>query len=122
MNWQPPPGEPQARQPISAACWRLISSRAKRAARVCTFAVSSASSASRLTPPGTSTEGKSKLPARAMSIAGSPLSHVAMPSTPRRVGSERMRRRNTMAASLRYGRLSSMPAVPLVRPSQGSLT
>ncbi len=54
MNWQgPPPGEPQALQPISAACSREISSRAKRVARVCTLPVSSASSASSVTPPGT---------------------------------------------------------------------
>ena len=39
-----------------------------------------------------------------------------------RVGSERISRRNTIAASLRYGRLSNMPVVPCVRPSQGSVT
>jgi hypothetical protein len=37
----------------------------------------------------------------ACSTAGSPLSHVAIPITPARVGSERMRRRMTVAASLR---------------------
>ena len=54
-----------------------------------------------VTPPGTSTHGRSRVPARAIIIAGKPLSHVATPSTPRRVGSERIRRRKTMAASLR---------------------
>jgi len=59
-------------------------------------------------------------PATAMSIAGKPLSQVATPSTPARNGRERASRRNSMAASFRYGRLSNMPAVPWVRPSQGS--
>jgi hypothetical protein len=39
--------------------------------------------------------------ARAIIIAGRPLSQVATPSTPRRVGSERIRRLSTTAASLR---------------------
>ena len=60
-------------------------------------------------------------PASAIIIAGSPLSHVATPSTPARVGSERISRRKTIAASLRYGRLSIMPVVPCVRPSHGSV-
>ena len=53
--------------------------------------------------------------------AGSPLSHVATAITPAAVGSERISRRMTMAASLRYGRLSNIPVVPCVRPSHGSL-
>ena len=60
-------------------------------------------------------------PASASIVAGSPLSQVAMPITPARVGSERISRRMTIAASLRYGRLSNMPVVPCVRPSHGSL-
>ena len=40
-------------------------------------------------------------PASASIVAGSPLSHVAMPITPDAVGSERMSRRITIAASLR---------------------
>ncbi|TWH05087.1 hypothetical protein L613_006400000110 [Pseudoxanthomonas taiwanensis J19] len=87
---------------------------------VCTLAVSSAPRAGRVTPPGTITPGRSPQPARASIIAGRPLSQVAMPSTPRRVGSERTRRRMVIAASLRYGRLSNMPVVPWVRPSHGS--
>jgi len=39
--------------------------------------------------------------ASAIIIAGKPLSQVATPSTPLRVGSERIKRRNTLAASLR---------------------
>ena len=62
-----------------------------------------------------------RAPASAIIIAGSPLSQVAMPSTPRRVGSDRISRPKTVAASLRYGRLSNMPVVPCVRPSQGSV-
>jgi hypothetical protein len=41
--------------------------------------------------------------------------------TPLRIGKERMRRRKTEAASLRNGRESSIPAVPCVRPSHGSV-
>ena len=55
----------------------------------------------RVTPPGTITQGRSGRPARAIIIAGRPLSQVAIPSTPALKGSERARRRNTVAASLR---------------------
>jgi hypothetical protein len=68
-----------------------------------------------------STVGSSPADASAISIAGSPLSHVAMPKTPARVGNDRIRRRSTMAASLRNGSESSIPVVPWVRPSQGSV-
>ena len=44
-----------------------------------------------------------------------------MPNTPLAVGSERICRRITIAASLRNGRLSNIPVVPCVRPSHGSL-
>jgi hypothetical protein len=54
--------------------------------------------------PGTRMHGKSRMPARAIIIAGNPLSQVAMPMTPVRVGSDRISRRNTIAASLRYGK------------------
>ena len=37
------------------------------------------------------------------------------------MGSERISRRNTVAASLRYGRLSNIAVVPCDRPSQGSV-
>ena len=50
--------------------------------------------------------------ASAIIMAGRPLSQVAMPMTPLPVGRERMRRRSTMAASLRNGSESSMPVVP----------
>jgi hypothetical protein len=63
--------------------------------------VSSASSANNVTPPGTKIPGKSGEPANAINIAGKPLSHVATPMTPRRVGKERINLRNTIAASLR---------------------
>ena len=119
-NWQPPPGEAQARQPSSAASASEINPCANRAPKVCTVPASSPSFGGNVTPPGTSTHGKSRMPASAIIIAGKPLSHVAMPSTPARSGSERTSRRKTIAASLRYGRLSNMPAVPWVRPSHGS--
>ena len=41
------------------------------------------------------------LPAMMLALAGSPLSQVATPSTPRRVGRERIRRPKMLAASLR---------------------
>ena len=59
-------------------------------------------------------------PASASIVAGSPLSQVATAITPAAVGSERISRRITIAASLRYGRLSNIPVVPCVRPSHGS--
>jgi site-specific DNA recombinase len=55
----------------------------------------------RVTPPGTSTQGRSRSAASAIIMAGRPLSQVATPITPRRVGSERASRRSTTAASLR---------------------
>ncbi len=57
--------------------------------------VSSPCSGGSVTPPGTSTEGSVPEPASAIIIAGSPLSQVATPRTPRRVGSERISRRKT---------------------------
>ena len=54
-----------------------------------------------VTPPGTTTQGRSRRPATAIIIAGKPLSHVATPSTPARNGSERANRRKTTAASFR---------------------
>ena len=59
--------------------------------------------------------------ASAIIIAGSPLSHVATPSTPLPVGSDRISRRSTIAASLRNGSESIIPVVPCVRPSHGSV-
>jgi len=100
-NWQPPPGEPQARQPRSCACSSDSSPCAKRAPMDCTVPASSPRSGGRVTPPGTSTEVRSRSAARAIIMAGRPLSQVATPSTPLRVGSERASRRSTMAASFR---------------------
>ena len=62
---------------------------------------SSPSSASSVTPPGTRTQGRSRMAASAIIIAGRPLSQVATPMHAARVGSERIRRRKTVAASLR---------------------
>ena len=120
-NWQPPPGVPHARQPMVAASSTVIRPCAKRAPIDWTLPASSPSIAGKVTPPGTRMPGRSLQPASAIIVAGSPLSQVAMPITPARLGSERISRRMTIAASLRYGRLSNMPVVPCVRPSQGSL-
>ena len=57
--------------------------------------------AGNVTPPGTMMPGRSRQPARASIAAGSPLSQVATASTPCRLGSERIKRRMTIAASLR---------------------
>ncbi len=56
-NWQPPPGDAQARQPTSAAYSSVIWFWAKRAPMVCTLPASSPDSGSSVTPPGTSTAG-----------------------------------------------------------------
>ena len=81
-NWQPPPGEPHARQPSSAASSSVTAPCANRAPSVCTLPASSAPIAGSITPPGTSTAGRPEQPASAIIIAGRPLSHVATPSTP----------------------------------------
>ena len=81
---------------------------------------SSPDSGASVTPPGTVTTGLSCSPARAIIIAGNPLSQDATPITPRAVGRDRACRRKTTAASLRYGSESIMPVVPCVRPSHGS--
>ena len=52
-NWQPPPGVPHARHPISAACSSVMRPCAKRAPIDCTLPASSAPSAGSVTPPGT---------------------------------------------------------------------
>jgi hypothetical protein len=50
--------------------------------------------------------------AKAIIMAGKPLSQVATPKTPLRVGKDRINLRKTVAASLRYGKLSNMAVVP----------
>ena len=84
----------QARQQISAACFegdlavgeaRADGLHARRRPRP--------PRRSSVTPPGTRTQGRSRMEASAIIMAGSPLSQVATPITPRRVGSERIRRR-----------------------------
>jgi hypothetical protein len=54
-----------------------------------------------VTPPGTSTPGRSPDPASAIIIAGTPLSHVATPITALRVGNDRISRLKMDAASFR---------------------
>ena len=67
-NWQPPPGDAQARQPRSAASCSEISLCTNRTPMVCTRAASSPSTGSR-SPPGTRTQGRSRLDAGAIIIA-----------------------------------------------------
>ena len=83
-NWQPPPGEAQARQPRSAASSSVTSSWAKRAPSVCTAPASSPRVGGSVTPPGTIAPASSRNEATAISIAGRPLSQVPTPITPRR--------------------------------------
>ncbi len=78
-NWQPPPGEAQARHRLRPRASSVIWPCAKRAPTDCTLPASSPSSGSSVTPPGTSTHGRSCMPASAIIIAGSPLSQVATP-------------------------------------------
>ena len=119
-NWHPPPGEAQARQPMSWAYSSVTSPWANRAPIDWIMPVSSPCSGARVTPPGTITTGMSRSPASAIIIAGRPLSHDATPITPRDVGSDLASLLNTCAASFRYGSESSIPVVPCVRPSHGS--
>ena len=65
--------------------------------------------AGNVTPPGTTIAESLGSPAIANSIAGKPLSHVAIPIIPLLVGIERASLLRTIAASFRYGRLSIIP-------------
>ena len=118
-NWQPPPGEAHARQPSSAASSRVISPMGEASPDRLDLAGVFALGGRQRDAARHQHARQIVHPASAIIIAGSPLSHVATPRTPRRVGSERINRRKTIAASLRYGRLSIMPVVPCVRPSHG---
>ena len=122
-NWQPPPGDAHARQPSSAASSSVqLAVGVARADRLHRAGIDAVGRRQRDAARHDHGRRDRATPASAISIAGRPLSHVATPMTPRRVGSERISRRSTIAASFRYGRLSIMPVVPCVRPSQGSVT
>ena len=96
-NWQPPPGDAQARQPESAASSSVISPCAKRAPmRLHLAGVLAVARRQRHAAGHEHARADRGSPASAIIIAGRPLSQVATPSTPRRVGSERISRRNTM--------------------------
>ena len=60
------------------------------------------------------------IPARAIIIAGKPLSHEAIPITALAVGKDLANLRKTFAASFLYGKESNIPVVPCVLPSHGS--
>ena len=87
-NWQPPPGLAQALHPRSAASCNDISPWEKRAPIVWILPASSPSLGGNVTPPGMINPGSSDTPAIAINIAGKPLSQVAMPITPLRVGND----------------------------------
>ena len=74
--------------------------------------MSSPFSTAKVTPPGIIIVGLSGVPAKAIIIAGKPLSHVAIPKTPLVVGIDLLNLLITIAASFLYGRLSIMPEVP----------
>ena len=72
-NWQPPPGDAQARQPSSDACSSESSPWTNRTPIVCTRPASSPSRGSSVTPPGTSTHGRSWLAGERHHHGGQPL-------------------------------------------------
>ncbi len=119
-KWHPPPGLAQVLQVACLAYSSVTSPWAKRAPIDCIVPKSSPLVGGSVTPPGTTIQGRFCIATNAIIIAGSPLSQLATPSTPFRLGRLRIRRRKTVDASLRYGRLSIMPGVPWVRPSHGS--
>ena len=88
-KWQPPPGDAQDRHASWRACSNVTSPRAKRAPIDWTFPVSSRPLVGSVTPPGISTQGRSRKLAKAIIIAGNPLSQVATPRTPLAVGTLR---------------------------------
>ncbi len=101
-NWQPPPGEAQARQPSFGRFFeRDLAVREARADGLDLAGVLALLGQQRHAAGHQHAGQIVHAPASAIIIAGRPLSQVATPSTPRRVGSERIRRRKTVAASLR---------------------
>ena len=85
----------QARQPSSAACSSVNSPCEKRAPIDCTLPASSPSLGGSVTPPGTSTHGKSCMPPGPSSSPAAPCRRSPRPARRRRVGSERISRRKT---------------------------
>ncbi len=84
---------------------------------------SSPSRGGSVTPPGTNTPRQvASSPPRPSSSRGVPYRRSRSPKPPYGAARDRIKRRKTIAASLRYGRLSIIPAVPWVRPSHGSET
>ena len=101
-NWQPPPGVAQARQSILRGGLERHLPVGETRAGGLHFAGILALFRQQSDAAGHQDAGQRRaMPASAIIMAGRPLSQVATPITPRRVGSERMRRRKTVAASLR---------------------
>ena len=93
-NWQPPPGLAQARQPSSAASsQRDLAVGEAGADRLDLAGVLAVARRQRHAAGHEHARAGRASPARAIIIAGRPLSQVATPSTPLRVGSERISRR-----------------------------
>ena len=111
------PGSP-ARPPPSSVSWPC----AKRAPMVCTLPASSPSVGGSVTPPGTSTHGRSCIAASAIIIAGRPLSQVATPmhALARRQRADQPAQHHARRRCDRAG-CPSCPVVPCVRPSHGSV-
>ena len=124
-NWQPPPGVPQARQPMVAASSSVMRPWANRAPMDWTLPASSPSIAGSVTPPGTMMPGNCGQPASASSMAGRPLSHVAIPMTPARPGNDRdetaQRDRRVVAVgqAVEHTRSALRPAVARVAATGG---
>ena len=101
-NWQPPPGDAQARQPeLGSLLQRDLAVHEPDADRLHAAGVVALVGQQRDAARAPARTARSCMAASAIIIAGSPLSQVATPSTPRAVGSDRISRRKIVAASLR---------------------
>ena len=122
-NWQPPPGEAQARQPSSAASSSVISPCAKRAPIDWTLPASSPARRRQRHAAGHQHAGQVVRcrPAPSSSPAG-PCRRWRRPSRPRRVGSERISRPKHHGRVVAIRQAVEHAGVPCVRPSHGSVT
>ena len=121
-NWQPPPGEAQARQPRSAAsCSEISGVHEAHADRLDARRRPRPRSGSSVTPPGTSTHGRSCIAGerhhhrRQALVAGRDAEHAA--AGRQRADQPAEDRRRVVA----IGRLSNIAGVPCERPSHGSV-
>ena len=121
-NWQPPPGEAQARQPRSAASSQRDLAVGEAHADRLHLAGVLALVGSSVTPPGTSTHGRSWLRGerhhhrRQTLVAGRDAEHAA----PRRQRADQAPENDRGVVADRAGCRTS-PVVPCERPSHGSV-